>query len=174
MDTRRIINQNYLEQGTHNFTNPVGSVTVLGNTVELVKDTRNVGYGANISNISLNTTDYSNITDNVRHTGIYMFKIPAGAVVTSKLTPLVISPANSTATYNAVLRDKDHALVFNMIGNDTIVMKDHPVNVPIVQTFTAATDIDIYSITAFMSQYYSNAVTLKFSLELYIDDVRII
>ena len=161
------------ENGTHNFTNPAGQITVSnGNTAVITASTANANdTHANISELTGNTAA-SNTTSNYTVSEPY-FTIPAGSTLSCKATiTKLVYPIN---TSNAALafRDMSGTAVLVMFANHNLS------NMAIGQEFSESVTVDsatdIGCVGLFLGRKANNgACEIGVKIEAYLDGVRII
>lgn len=165
-----------LEDGVKTWETQHCQLTVSnGNTVkgELLAG-GSVSMFANISQVSLNT-NAADSTNNNKVGTAKLFTIPAGATVVATMTPKYVNYYGSdirNKRINVALRDSSGTAKLAIVP--TTSYKELVVDTPIVNTFTAETDLDIWNITMWMEAEAGSICTVEFELELIVNGTKFI
>lgn len=124
---------------------------------------------ANLSWIDLNTSSYRSANNNKVGTA-KLFTIPAGANVSVSATPIALNYTDDKQV-NIVARNQSGTLAFFILADQT-ALSTLTENVPVTDSFTAESDIDVWNVTTWMKGGAEYSV--EFEISVIVDGVKYI
>lgn len=164
-----------LETGEKTFSNDRKVSVYDGNVVkgELTNSASN-DIKANVSQVSLNSST-SNDDNNNKVATAKLFTIPSGASVSISVTPLTVTYQDSTIgakQMNIAMRDQTGTNLHHLLN--TVKYNELVVNMPVTDSFTADSDLDVWNITLWMSASSTKTCTVELEIELTVNGTRFI